>query len=130
MLESATGLYTQDQIDYVNSVKDEDLRSVLLHHVRLKDNAFKDRDAFEKAANEWPTVAKAIERIKSELSADKEEGSYFHSWQANIAMAFKDEFDRKAKEKEPVFTKWLFTENGVHEIANNAAKEFLNLLIQ
>lgn len=73
-------------------------------------------------------LKQAVETLCNALHEDKSEGSYYYSWQANIAMAFKDEFDRKAKEKEPHFTKWLFTENGLHEIANNAAKNFLDQL--
>ena len=116
---SATGLYTQEQQDYVNGVKDEDLRDQLLHQVRLRDNMEKDRNAFEKMAGEWPTVAKAMDRIVTELKGDKSEGSYYYSWQANIAMAFMDEWNR-----------WEKPECYVHEVANNAAKNFLDLLIK
>lgn len=44
----AEGIFTKEQIDYVNGVKDEDLRSALLHQVRLRDNMESDRNAFEK----------------------------------------------------------------------------------
>ena len=114
---SAEGLYTQEQIDYVNSVSDENLRDHLLHVVRLRDNLSQDRDAFEKAAGAWPSVAKAIERITTEMGNDKSPGSYYYLWQANIAMAFKDEWNR-----------WDKPECYVHEVANNAAKNFLDLL--
>lgn len=41
------GLFTKEQKEYVDSVAEEDLRSHLLHQVRLRDNMEKDRDAFE-----------------------------------------------------------------------------------
>lgn len=44
-------LFTKDQHDYVNRVKDEDLRYHLLYQVRLRDNMEKDRDAFERLLN-------------------------------------------------------------------------------
>lgn len=47
----AEGIFTQEQIDYVNGVKDEDLRSALLHQVRLRDNMESDRNSFEKQAS-------------------------------------------------------------------------------
>ena len=115
--EQAEGLYTNEQIYYVNSVKDEDLRAHLLHQVRLRDNMEKDRNAFEKQAGEWPSVAKAVERIITEMNQDKSPGSYYYSWQANIAMAFKDEWNR-----------WEKPECYVHEVANNSAANFLELL--
>ena len=119
---SAKGLYTQEQIDYVNSIPDNELRTELLYQRRLRDNIEKDRDAFEKDAGKWPSVAKAIERITTEMSLDKSPGSYYYSWQANIAMAFVDECHRL----DPVTKKW--DKEVLHRVANNAAKNFLDLL--
>jgi len=48
----ATGLFTKEQHEYVNSVANVDLRSHLLHQVRLRDNMSADRDSFEKQLNE------------------------------------------------------------------------------
>jgi len=45
-------LYTKEQRDYVDSIDDKDLRTHLLHQVRLRDNMEKDRNAFEKENNE------------------------------------------------------------------------------
>lgn len=115
------GLFTQEQHDYVNSVGDADLRAHLLHQVRLRDNMERDRDAFEKQAAEWPSVAKAVERITSAMLEDKSEGSYYYSWQANIAMAFQDEWNRHDENK------YCKSEH-LHMVANNAAKNFLDLL--
>jgi hypothetical protein len=67
----------------------------------------------------------SVDRIIAELSKDKSDGSYFHAWQCNIAMAFKDEFERYARDKEIEGTASNFN---VHEIANNAAINFLNTL--
>lgn len=121
MSASATGLYTQEQLNYVDSIKDDRLRDELIHQIRLRDNMEKDRNEFEKMANAWPSLPKSIERLKSELKVDKKEGSYYHSWQANIAMAVKDEFDRKGEGYTSKAT--------LHLLANNAAKNFLDLLI-
>jgi hypothetical protein len=74
-------------------------------------------------------LAKAMEIVIREMKKDTSEGSYYYTWQANIAMAFYDEFHREL-EKRTGFTRYLFIENGIHEIANNAAKSFLNLLIK
>jgi hypothetical protein len=60
-------------------------------------------------------ISKAIDTLKKSLKKDE---SYRMSWQANIAMAFYDEF-RRSKPKN-------LTQ--VHEAANKAASEFLTLL--
>jgi hypothetical protein len=57
----------------------------------------------------------AVNKISKELKTDL---GYYFSWQSNIAMSFLDELSR-AGYKLP----------NQHEIANNAAKNFLNLLI-
>ena len=49
-----------------------------------------------------------------ELKKDKSEGSYYHTWQANIAMAMFDELNGKATKEE----------------CNNGAKRFLEILIR
>lgn len=114
-------IYTQEQIDYVNSVKDEHLRDHLLHTVRLRDNLKQDRDAFEKQAGEWPSLQKAVERLRTELGKDKSNGSYYYTWQCNIAMAFKDAYYKDPAAEEM---------KDIRHIANEAAKNFLDLLIK
>lgn len=121
----ATDLYTKEQRDYVNNIPDTELRHHLLHQIRLRDNLRADRDAFEKQAAEWPSIQKAMERLIKELSADKSHSSYYHSWVANIAMAFKDEFYKYAHDNGILGTAGNFN---VHAIANNAAKSFLDVL--
>ena len=68
------------------------------------------------------------EEIKSliiELNKDKEPGSYFHSWQSNIAMAFYDEAENFCK----VNKKRSLSKSAFAEVGNRAAISFLNKLI-
>lgn len=66
------------------------------------------------------SIKKEVDILVNTLKGDP---GYYYTWQANIAMAFKDEYNRA-------------TENGkivgidLHSIANNAAKNFLDLLIR
>ena len=55
-----------------------------------------------------------IEKLVEELKKDKSPGSYYYSWQANIAMAMYDELDGKITKEE----------------ANRGAIRFLELLIR
>lgn len=69
-------------------------------------------------------ITKAIKVITEELEKDKSPGSYYHTWQANIAMAFYDELciyefgSRVDIEKSEMAL-----------LCNRAANRFLNLLI-
>jgi len=62
--------------------------------------------------------------IKVICEAIKNDEGYRMSWQANIAMAFKDEWTRYLGENSDILT-----HQSVHMIANNAAKNFLDILI-
>ena len=64
------------------------------------------------------TTKQAIQQLTKAL---KEDAGYWISWQASIAMAFYDEV-RKEKYKGPP------TSVQFHEIANEAATNFLNNL--
>ena len=64
-------------------------------------------------------IKKAVEKLQKALNKDKD---YYHSWQANIAMAFYDEYRRRPKK--------YINRQELLEISNNAAKNFLNLLIK
>lgn len=55
-----------------------------------------------------------IDKLCSALIKD---AGYRLTWEANIAMAFKDTFHEQ------------YLHKGVHEIANEAAKRFINILI-
>jgi hypothetical protein len=59
--------------------------------------------------------------IEKLVKALKEDENYYFGWQANIAMAFFDEMNRKAKRKP--------SREDLLKISNQAAKNFLNLLI-
>jgi len=52
--------------------------------------------------------------------AMKNDEQYYIAWQANIAMSFKDEMSRNGYE----------IDEKIHLIANDAAKNFLNILIK
>lgn len=60
-------------------------------------------------------IQSAMQQVIEALKSDE---GYFISWQANIAMAFKDELAKRGKT----------VDSEMHEIANQAAKNFLNLL--
>lgn len=60
-------------------------------------------------------ISKAIDTLRKSLKKDE---GYRLAWQANIAMAFYDEF-RRSKPKNL---------SQVHEAANKAANEFLTIL--
>lgn len=68
------------------------------------------------------TTKEAVTRLCEEL---KKDNGFYLGWQSNIAMSFLDEFNRhyEADEADGLFKK------GIHEVANNAAINFLNLLI-
>jgi hypothetical protein len=68
------------------------------------------------------TIPQAIEAITKAMLEDKSEGSYYYSWQANIAMSFVDEYQRWAEKYSVV------NDHPIHSIANQAAKNFLDLL--
>lgn len=69
------------------------------------------------------------------FKALREDEGYYYSWQANIAMAFKDLIEYTgeveggwADGSDPKVA--ILTPDKVHKIANQAAKNFLNLLIK
>lgn len=59
------------------------------------------------------------------FKALREDPDYYQAWQANIAMAFVDHYTWAVKNEEL----WP-TASDVRRIANEAAKNFLNLLIK
>lgn len=70
----------------------------------------------------------AMDILVKHLSEDKTEGSYYHSWQSNIAMAFVDAYNR-VEEFNSGPPGYLVSSN-LHSVANDAAKNFLDMLIQ
>lgn len=69
------------------------------------------------------TIKQATDRLFEELRKDKD---LYYAYQANIAMAFKDEFHRHAG---PPGEMVHVNSDELHVIANQAAKNFLDLLI-
>lgn len=61
--------YTEEQLAYVNSVKDNEFRAHLLHYVRLLDTVRKDRDAFEKKCSK---LEEELIRIKYVVSTNED----------------------------------------------------------
>lgn len=73
-----------------------------------------------KKANKF---ADALKIVRKSLRDDSD---LYYGYQANIAMAFSDEYSRAiAKNK-----KRYINRDELHKISNNAAKNFLNLLIK
>jgi hypothetical protein len=64
-----------------------------------------------------PNTTEAIKQICKDLRTDE---GYYYAWQASIAMAFCDENRRRGSRDSYKL---------VHEVANQAAKNFLNLLL-
>ena len=60
--------------------------------------------------------------VKILTDAIKNDSELYYGYQANIAMAFKDEFYRSTKRYKNI--------KDIHEIANIAAQNFLNLWIK
>ena len=64
------------------------------------------------------TEQSPVQRVTELIKNDEE---LYYGYQSNIAMAFKDEYDRNTKKYK--------NRQDIHKIANNAAKHFLNLWI-
>lgn len=72
-----------------------------------------------------PSLEEAIEVLCNALREDTSEGSYYYSWQANIAMAFYDAVQEDLVDGE----EGSINDKKLVEYSNEAAKNFLNLLI-
>jgi len=88
----------------------------------MEDNKLLSRKVIE-SKNREITTEEAIDKLRKDLSEDKSEGSYRHSWQSNIAMAFVDEARRSN-------IKMKVSRKNLHTIADQAAKNFLDSLIK
>jgi len=102
-MDKAQGIFTEEQQDYVNSVKDCDLRANLLHQIRLRDNMEQDRDSFEKKCN----------KLTDELKKLKQgEGKTNKLTEPFIAEVWASEFkriivDKKVKIDEGLMIGWF-----------------------
>lgn len=64
--------------------------------------------------------------VKAVTEAIKNDPDLYYAWQSNIVMSFKDLVRyNQVLEDIPII---VFDENQVHELANQAAKNFINLL--
>jgi hypothetical protein len=88
------------------------------------EGEYSTHEAYRIALSDANTIKEAVKIICNALMEDKSEGSYYHAWQCNIAMAFKDEIARL----DPVTRRW--DKEIVHRVANQAAKDFLDILIK
>lgn len=68
------------------------------------------------------TTKDAVNHLATELDKDKSEGSYYYTWQSNIAMSFYDAYQKEFGKSDKMGVI-------ISEIANDAAKNFLDLLI-
>jgi hypothetical protein len=74
---------------------------------------------------------KTKEAVQILITALKEDEDYYRGWKDNIAMAFKDEVENKGLHSpNPENHSILMTREMLHKIANNAADNFLQLLIK
>lgn len=64
-------------------------------------------------------LKEAVSVLVTELNADKSEGSYYHTWQANIAMCFFDECKEQGSQMES---------SALAKLCNDGAKRFLEHL--
>ena len=67
-------------------------------------------------------LAKSMKCVCKNLREDED---YYRSWQANIAMQFKDLIQYNIISDIPIT---VLSEKDIHKLANSAAKNFLNLL--
>ena len=79
-------------------------------------------------------LEKVINVLQKEFAKDKSEGSYYYSWQVNIAMAFQDEFSRELEKSTNSLSrlekdKGIIAQVDIYKVSNQAAKNFLDSLI-
>lgn len=84
-------------------------------------------DKYKGIHAEKPKQITVQEAMKIVCEAIRTDESYREGWLANIAMAFKDNY-RWYREKKGLDT--IFSSIDCHIVANKAAEDFLNILIQ
>jgi hypothetical protein len=89
---------------------------------KMTNNERNEKQEHYLNASSETAIAKAVSILCEEWRNDP---AYFYAWQANIAMAFKDEFDRSF-----INIGLGDTIDQVHRIANQAAINFLHQLIE
>jgi hypothetical protein len=71
------------------------------------------------------TNSSIVGKLIEELSKDQSEGSYYHSWKSNIAMAFYDTIYQQDKGNDGLVLPF-----DLHEVSNKVAENFLQQLIK
>jgi hypothetical protein len=87
------GLFTDKQISYVNSVKDNDLRATLLHQVRLRDLLRDERDELEKSYDEL------VLKFKRNYSNGLQPSDWDNLKEGDVLILNKDSGDCKCGDK-------------------------------
>ena len=93
----------------------------------MTDEKETDTEVSEQVSAQMDEPTKAVEVTENETAeavrilcrSIKADPDFWRTWQANIAMAYKDEYERNKNLKTPV-----------HIIANNAARNFLMQLCE
>lgn len=62
-----SGIYSQKQIDYVNSIKEEDLRTTFLHILRSRDNGWREAKCFENKCNTLENIILDIKEMYPDI---------------------------------------------------------------
>lgn len=71
-------------------------------------------------------LQQSVEILCNALREDKE---LYYAYQANIAMAFKDAYDKEWRDLN-LYREGVPAKVDLHKVANDAAKNFLDLLIK
>lgn len=110
-------------VEYKPSLKE----TVEEENTPMLDESTKDKERMEAELNYryGGDLKKSIEVLCNALREDTTEGSYYYSWMCNIKMSFIDSWDNWGEEE----YKSNVDDKIVNEIAETAAKNFLNLLI-
>ena len=92
-----------------------------LTHLKRFNESEENLNISDVSDSENSTIMNVETAVKILTEAIKKDEGLRESYKANIAMAFKDEYARKRKEKNNI------NYSDIHEIANNAADDFLEL---
>lgn len=134
---SANGLFTKEQIDYVDSIPDSDLRSHLLHQVRLRDCMERDRDSFEKqlnlkqqSLNPSITIQEAAKNYKETVLAPynqryKEAGEkdFIAGAMSDAAREYWQKQALNVLSDEELFKRLWYSRNPVHELNADSGED-------
>ena len=103
----------KDQYEYIKAIQDDCLECTNMTENEAWNFAFRCWQLGYK--KEEQSITQVIQTLIKALKEDKSEGSYFYSWQANIACAIMDTMPEK---------------ENIHALANESARRFLDILIR